>query len=197
MSGTKHETIARTGFMDAGTTDVVHLEGCRHLHCGPAITDGRHYFTAIPEIRITGRGSMSQVLGKGPPSDLPPLGELLNISPERAFVVALNGPKGEERVASRNREELQKQFEKDGKTRYVKTEDVDAEILTTQHHHFHGTTVTVCVISLHNGFTVVGKSACANPDNFETVLGESLAFEDAKQQMYALLAFRLCDISSN
>lgn len=100
-------------------------------------------------------------------------------------------------MASRNREELQKQFEADGKTRYVRTEDVDAEILATQYHHFHGTTVTVCVITLHNGFTVVGKSACANPDNFEEELGQKLAFEDAKQQMYSLLAFRICDVQAN
>ena len=80
-------------------------------------------------------------------------------------------------MASRNREELQKQFEADGKTRYVRTEDVDAEILTGQYHHFVGTTVTVCVITMRNGFTVVGKSACANPDNFEEALGEKLAWE--------------------
>ena len=99
-------------------------------------------------------------------------------------------------MASRNREELQKQFEADGKTRYVRTEDVDAEILTCQYHHFEGTTVTVCVISLHNGFTVVGKSACANPDNFDPTLGRELAYDDAKQGIYSLLAFRLCDIQS-
>ena len=97
-------------------------------------------------------------------------------------------------MARRNREELQEQFEKDGKTRYVRTEDVESEILVVQYHQFVGTTVTVCVITLHNGFTVVGKSACANPDNFDEALGQKLAYDDAKQQIYALLAFRLCDI---
>ena len=97
-------------------------------------------------------------------------------------------------MASRNREELQKQFEADGKTRYVRTEDVDAEIVSDQYHQFHGTTVTVCVIQLQNGFTVVGKSACANPDNFDEELGRSLAFDDAKQGIYTLLAFRICDV---
>lgn len=98
-------------------------------------------------------------------------------------------------MASRNREELQKQFEADGKTRYVRTEDVNREIRGSAYHHFEGTTVTVCVITLQNGFTVVGKSACANPDNFNAELGEDLAFDDAKQQMYALLAFRICDVT--
>lgn len=99
-------------------------------------------------------------------------------------------------MASRNREELQKQFEADGKTRYVRTEDVDAEILAVQFHQFHGTTVTVCCITLHNGYTVIGKSACANPDNFDPALGEKLAQEDAKQNIYSLLAFRICDVAS-
>ncbi len=97
-------------------------------------------------------------------------------------------------MASRNREELQKQFEADGKSRYVRTEDVDAEIERAAYHHFSETTVTVCVLILKNGFTVVGKSACANPDNFNATLGQTLAYDDAKQQIYALLAFRLCDI---
>jgi hypothetical protein len=100
-------------------------------------------------------------------------------------------------MASRNRAELQKQFEADGKTRYVRTEDVDAEILADQYHHFDGTTVTVCVVTLANGFTVVGKSACANPDNFDETLGRTLAYQDATQQIYALLAFRLCDVQSD
>jgi hypothetical protein len=99
-------------------------------------------------------------------------------------------------MASRNREELQKQFEADGKTRYVTTEMVENEILASQYQYFIGTTVTVCVITLRNGFTVVGKSACANPDNFEESLGRELAYDDAKQQIFALCAFRLCDVQA-
>ena len=100
-------------------------------------------------------------------------------------------------MASRNREELQKQFEADGKTRYVRTEDVDAEINGAQYHQFTGTTVTVCIIILHNGFTVVGQSACANPDNFDPTLGRQLAYDDAKQQCYRYLAFRMLDVTAS
>ena len=100
-------------------------------------------------------------------------------------------------MASRNREELQRQFEAEGKTRYVRTEDVEAEISHAAYHHFAETTVTVCVVTLENGFTVVGKSACANPDNFDAALGQKLAYEDAKQQCYALLAFRICDVQGD
>lgn len=98
-------------------------------------------------------------------------------------------------MASRSREELQQLFEEDGKTLYVTTEMVDNEILTARYYHFDGTTVTVCCIILQNGFTSVGKSACANPDNFDPILGRELAYDDAKQQIFALLAFRICDIN--
>jgi hypothetical protein len=97
-------------------------------------------------------------------------------------------------MASRNREALQEQFEKDGKTLYVTTQMVDDEILTADYHRFPDTTVTVCCIQLHNGFTTVGKSACANPANFDMQLGRELAYDDAKQKIYTLVAFRLRDV---
>ena len=35
--------------------------------------------------------------------------------------------------------------------------------------------LTVCVITLENGFTVTGESACASPQNFDKELGEKIA----------------------
>jgi len=96
-------------------------------------------------------------------------------------------------MAIRNREKLQKQFEEEGKTRYVTKEMVADEWKEAAFHHFPDTTVTVCCLVLNNGFTTIGKSACANPDNFDKKLGEELAFDDALQKVYTLLAFRLCD----
>lgn len=96
-------------------------------------------------------------------------------------------------MANRKRDELEERFEAEGKTRYVTTQMVNDEILTADYHRFPDTTVTVCCIQLHNGFTSVGKSACANPDNFDPILGRELAYDDAKQQIFTLLAFRLCD----
>ncbi len=96
-------------------------------------------------------------------------------------------------MAKRDRQSLQEMFLAEGKTNFVTTENVDASIVDVAYHHFHGTTVTVCCITLQNGFTVVGKSACVNPDNFDEDLGQQLALDDATQQIYSLLAFRMCD----
>lgn len=48
------------------------------------------------------------------------------------------------------------------------------------------TTVTICALTLHSGFTVVGKSACVNPVDFNDELGRKYAFEDAFNQLWEL-----------
>lgn len=51
--------------------------------------------------------------------------------------------------------------------------------------------LTLCVLVLKNGFTVVGKSACASPENFDEVLGAKIAREDARRQVWALEGYNL------
>lgn len=53
--------------------------------------------------------------------------------------------------------------------------------------------LTFCVLVLRNGFTVVGKSACASPENFDAEIGRKVARADAVNQMWPLLGFRLRD----
>lgn len=53
--------------------------------------------------------------------------------------------------------------------------------------------LTICVLVLTNGFTVVGKSACVSPENFSESIGRRIAYEDAVSQCWALLGFRLRD----
>lgn len=51
--------------------------------------------------------------------------------------------------------------------------------------------LTICVLVLNNGFTVVGKSACASPENFDAELGAKIARDDARNQIWALEGYRL------
>lgn len=53
--------------------------------------------------------------------------------------------------------------------------------------------LTICVLILRNGFTVVGTSACASPENFNAELGRQVAREKAVDQLWQLLGFRLKD----
>ncbi len=52
-------------------------------------------------------------------------------------------------------------------------------------------TLTVCVLSLKNGFTIIGKSAPADARNFDPVLGQKLAYEDAVRQVWPLMGYAL------
>ena len=51
--------------------------------------------------------------------------------------------------------------------------------------------LTFCVLVMRNGFTVVGKSACASPENFDAELGRKIARQDAINQIWPLEGYRL------
>ncbi|MBD9406310.1 hypothetical protein IB236_13260 [Acidovorax sp. ACV02] len=53
--------------------------------------------------------------------------------------------------------------------------------------------LTICVLELRNGFTVLGHSACASPENFDWEIGKRIARENAERQIWPLLGFRLRD----
>lgn len=50
-------------------------------------------------------------------------------------------------------------------------------------------TLTICVIVLRNGFTIIGKSAPADPDNFNRDLSCKFAREDAIRQIWPLMGY--------
>jgi len=51
--------------------------------------------------------------------------------------------------------------------------------------------LSVCILVMKNGFTVIGKSAPASPENFNAEYGRKLAYEDAVRQLWPLLGFNL------
>jgi hypothetical protein len=57
--------------------------------------------------------------------------------------------------------------------------------------------LTFCVLVLRNGFTVVGKSACASPENFDAELGKKIARQDAVSQVWPLMGYALKDRLAN
>ena len=73
----------------------------------------------------------------------------------------------------------------------VTPEQVDAQILGAEFHVFGGTTLTVCCLTLRNGFTVTGESACASPENYNKELGEKIARDNARQKIWALEGYAL------
>ena len=52
-------------------------------------------------------------------------------------------------------------------------------------------TLTFCVLTLENGFTVTGESACASPENFDAEIGKKIAFENAREKIWLLEGYLL------
>lgn len=52
-------------------------------------------------------------------------------------------------------------------------------------------TTTLCFLVLKNGYTLVGKSACADPAEYKEEVGKKFAREDAVRQIWALEGYVL------
>jgi hypothetical protein len=70
-------------------------------------------------------------------------------------------------------------------------EDIDDTILTEQYHVFEGTTMTVCCLTLKNGYNVIGESAAASPENFDKEIGQKIARENARNKIWQLEGYLL------
>lgn len=53
--------------------------------------------------------------------------------------------------------------------------------------------LSICILVMQNGFTVIGKSAPASPENFNAELGKKLAYEDCVRQIWPLMGYALRD----
>ena len=51
--------------------------------------------------------------------------------------------------------------------------------------------LSICLLVMENGFTVIGKSAPASAANFNADLGRKLAYEDAIRQLWPLEGYAL------
>ncbi len=51
--------------------------------------------------------------------------------------------------------------------------------------------LSICILVTKSGFTVIGKSAPASPENFNAELGKKFAYEDAVRQLWPLMGYAL------
>lgn len=73
----------------------------------------------------------------------------------------------------------------------ITPEDLDAIIVAEQYHVFPGTTMTVCALSLRNGYIVTGESAAASPENFDAEIGRKIARRNARDKIWSLEGYLL------
>jgi hypothetical protein len=91
-----------------------------------------------------------------------------------------------------NEQEIEQEIQDKGLTApRVTPEIIDATIVSEQYHVFPGTTVTVALLTLVNGFTTIGESACASPENFNEEIGRKLARDNARDKIWQLEGYLL------
>lgn len=97
------------------------------------------------------------------------------------YFTAANGVDGADVAA------LREQTPNEGTSWVPQSEDPD--LLTTDLGPL--TLLTFCVLVMRNHFTVVGKSACASPENFNAELGRKYARENAIEEVWPLMGYEL------
>lgn len=75
----------------------------------------------------------------------------------------------------------------------ITMEHIESIIVSEQYHVFENTTFTGCLLTLENGFTVHGESACASPENFNEELGRKYSRENAVSKIWMLEGYLLKD----
>lgn len=51
--------------------------------------------------------------------------------------------------------------------------------------------LTICILVLHNGYTVVGTSSCVAIENFDEAKGRQISREKAVDQLWQILGYQL------
>ena len=67
---------------------------------------------------------------------------------------------------------------------------IDSTIKDISYHRLTDV-LTVCVLTLMNGFTVTGESACASTENYNEEIGNKVAFENAREKIWMLEGYLL------
>lgn len=98
-----------------------------------------------------------------------------------------------------NDSEIENEIKEKGLTApRITPERLEEVIVSEQYHVFPNTTFTACLLTLANGYTVMGESACASPENFDAALGRKIARDNAKNKIWQLEGYllrqRLSDI---
>ena len=75
----------------------------------------------------------------------------------------------------------------------VTQEQIDEILLESECKTFHRVFDKQCVVVLllPNGFTLVGESACVDPNNYDEDIGFNLAMRDIENQLWMLEGYLL------
>lgn len=71
------------------------------------------------------------------------------------------------------------------------TEEDIKHVIVRKEYTRIGEKTTICLLTLENGFEVIGTSACVNPEDFDYETGKKFALERAMDKVWELEGYRL------
>jgi len=75
----------------------------------------------------------------------------------------------------------------------VTKEGIESRIIKTDYFVLPDSTVTICNITLDNGFSVRGESACVDKRNFNLDIGQNIAYREAFNKIWQLEGYLLAE----
>ena len=90
-----------------------------------------------------------------------------------------------------NELKLEKEIQEKGLVAPRLTPQLIDETIVYESYHRLTDVLTVCVLTLRNGFTVTGESACASPENYNEEIGNKIARENARDKIWVLEGYLL------
>lgn len=87
--------------------------------------------------------------------------------------------------------EIEKELQAKGLNAPRLTPDLIESKIVKEEYHLLTEVLTVCVLTLENGFTVTCESACASPTNYNKELGDRIARDSAKEKIWVLEGYLL------
>jgi hypothetical protein len=91
-----------------------------------------------------------------------------------------------------NEQKLEQEIQEKGLNAPRLTPDlIDGVILQERYWQPEGTTLTVCALELKNGTQVTGESACVSAANFDVEIGKKIAYQNAREKIWALEGYLL------
>jgi len=95
----------------------------------------------------------------------------------------------------KSEKELEKEIQEKGlNAPRLTPEKIDNAIKEKYFHVVPGTTMTLCVLTLQNGFQVTGESAAASLENFDEEIGRNIAFQNAREKIWMLEGYLLKEL---
>lgn len=87
--------------------------------------------------------------------------------------------------------EIEKEIQAKGLNAPRLTPDLIESKIVKEEYYLLTDVLTVCVLTLENGFTVTGESACASPANYNKEIGDRIARDNAKEKIWVLEGYLL------